>query len=75
MVFTATITHWTTCFRPFARLIARKGRSTRRTLRIFTTDIAPELKRKTWRLKRKIENLDDLFGGDQLDIIGKVWGP
>ena len=48
--------------------MALKGRSTRRTLRIFTTDIAPELKRKTWRLKRKIENLDDLLGVDQLDI-------
>ena len=51
--------------------MALKGRSTRRTLRIFTTDIAPELKRKTWRLKRKIDNLDDLFGG----VMWKTLGP
>ena len=44
MVLTATITHCTTCLRPLARLMARRGRSTRRTRRIFTTDIAPELK-------------------------------
>ena len=53
--------------------MALKGRSTRRTLRIFTTDIAPELKRKTWRLKRKIDNLDDLFGGDA--FMWKTLGP
>ena len=44
MVLTATITHCTTCLRPLARLMARRGRKTRRTRRIFTTDIAPELK-------------------------------
>ena len=54
--------------------MALKGRSTRRTLRIFTTDIAPELKRKTWRLKRKIDNLDDLFGGDVI-LMWKTLGP
>ena len=44
MVLTATMTHWTTCLRPLARLMARSGRNTRRTRRIFTTDMAPELK-------------------------------
>ena len=54
--------------------MALKGRSTRRTLRIFTTDIAPELKRKTWRLKRKIDNLDDLFGGDAFNSYVENFG-
>lgn len=30
-------------FNPLARLIALNGRSTRKTRKIFTTDIAPEL--------------------------------
>ena len=45
MVLTATMTHWTTCLSPLARLMALRGRRTRRTLRIFTTEIAPELQR------------------------------
>ena len=43
MVLTATMTHWTTCLRPLARLMALRGRRTRNTLRILTTEIAPEL--------------------------------
>lgn len=32
-------------FRPLARLMALRGRSTRRTLRIFTTEMADDLER------------------------------
>ena len=35
----ATNTHWTTCFRPLARLMARSGRRTRRTRKILITEM------------------------------------
>ena len=41
----ATMTHWTTCLRPFARLIARSGLKTRKIRRILKTD-SSELKYK-----------------------------
>lgn len=39
MVPIATKTHCTTCFNPFARLIALRGRSTRKTRKILITEI------------------------------------
>ena len=40
MVPIATNTHWTTCFNPLARLMARRGRNTRKTRKIFNTEIS-----------------------------------
>ena len=45
----ATITHCTTCFKPLALLIARRGRRTRNTRRLFNQEIFSEL----WIIKKE----------------------